>query len=134
MGTLQAHLVLALLLRWQPSPLGRLLSFDFRTLHAGGFSFATAKESTAQALSFIAPAQVKSEDVIIDLRSLAEAPQSPFPQALRLQLEALESDAAELPHGRRIVLCCRSGVRAWRAARLLQERGHSELALVALGE
>jgi sulfur-carrier protein adenylyltransferase/sulfurtransferase len=134
MGTLQAHLVLALLLRWQPSPLGRLLSFDFRTLYAGGFSFAAAEEGAAQALSFIAPAQVKSEDVVIDLRSLAEAPESPFPKALRLAVEALESSASELPHGKRIVLCCRSGVRAWRAARLLQGRGHSQLALVALGE
>jgi rhodanese-related sulfurtransferase len=134
MGTLQAHLVLALLLRWQPSPLGRLLSFDFRTLHAGGFSFATAEEGATQALRFIAPAQVNGEDVVIDLRSLSEAPQSPFPEALRIEVEGLQSAAAELPRGKRIVLCCRSGVRAWRAARLLQERGHSELALVALGE
>lgn len=134
MGTLQAHLVLALLLQWQPSPLGRLLSFDFRTLHAGGFSFAAAAESGAEVLSFISPAQVTGKDVVIDLRSLAEAPLSPFPSALRLAVEALETTHPELPHGRRIVLCCRSGVRAWRAARALQQRGHGELALIALGE
>jgi len=33
MGTLQAHLTLAVLLKWQPSPLGRLISVDFRALH-----------------------------------------------------------------------------------------------------
>jgi len=37
MGTLQAHLALALLLKWQPTPLGRLISVDFRTLHVGDF-------------------------------------------------------------------------------------------------
>src|SRR5712671_2650178 len=44
MGTLQAHLALAVLLKWQPTPLGRLISVDFRTLHLGGFSFAGARE------------------------------------------------------------------------------------------
>jgi rhodanese-related sulfurtransferase len=32
------------------------------------------------------------------------------------------------------VLCCRSGVRAWRAARALQNQGHANVALIALGE
>jgi rhodanese-related sulfurtransferase len=33
-----------------------------------------------------------------------------------------------------VVLCCRSGVRAWRAARALQRHGYDNLALLALGE
>jgi sulfur-carrier protein adenylyltransferase/sulfurtransferase len=134
MGTLQAHLVLALLLRWQPSPLGRLLSFDFRTLHTGGFSFAGAQEHEGEALSFIAPAQVQKDDVVIDLRSLSEAPQAAFPGALRLEVESLESAPPPLPQAQRIVVCCRSGVRAWRAARSLQRHGHARIALLALGE
>jgi molybdopterin/thiamine biosynthesis adenylyltransferase/rhodanese-related sulfurtransferase len=133
-GTMQAHLVLALLLRWEPSPLGRLLSFDFRTLHPGGFSFAGAAEPAGSALSFIAPADVSDADVVIDLRSLSEAPRSAFPGALRLEVEALEKPAVELPQAQRFVLCCRSGVRAWRAARALQRRGYQHVALLALGE
>ena len=38
-GTLQAHLTLALLLKLAPSPLGRLISVDFQALHFGGFGF-----------------------------------------------------------------------------------------------
>jgi len=34
----------------------------------------------------------------------------------------------------RIVLCCRSGLRAWRAAQALRSQGHANLALLALGE
>ena len=77
-GTLQAHLTLALLLEWQPSVLGRLISIDFRTLHVGGFSFAAATEPAGVPLTFIAPSEVGAEDIVIDVRSLTEAPVSPF--------------------------------------------------------
>src|SRR6202047_4934571 len=79
MGTLQAHLALAVLLKWQPAALGRLVSVDFRTLHLGGFSFAGAREPEGLGLAFIAPAEVSGADIVIDLRSLAEGPVSPFP-------------------------------------------------------
>ena len=134
MGTLQAHLALALLLEWQPPVAGRLLSIDFRTLHLGGFSFLRASEPLELPIPFIAPAQVGDTDIVIDLRSTSEAPVSPFPQALRVQLEALEKAQLQLPGEPRIVLCCRSGLRAWRAAEALRRQGHANLALLALGE
>jgi molybdopterin/thiamine biosynthesis adenylyltransferase/rhodanese-related sulfurtransferase len=134
MGTLQAHLALALLLEWQPSVAGRLLSVDFRTLHVGGFSFAGASEPREQPIPFIAPAEVEGTDVVIDLRSASEAPVSPFPAALRVGVEALERAQVRLPSEPRIVLCCRSGLRAWRAAEALRSQGHANLALLALGE
>jgi rhodanese-related sulfurtransferase len=133
LGTLQAHLTLALLLRFEPPVLGRLLSVDLRTLHVGGFSFAGAHESS-DALRFIAPGDVGDEDLVIDLRGAAEAPVLPFPAALRIGVEALERGAQPLPAAPRIVVCCRTGVRAWRAARALQAQGHRNVALLALGE
>jgi len=134
MGTLQAHLALALLLKWQPPVAGRLLSVDFRTLHVGGFSFAAAREPAEQPIPFIVPAEVGEADIVIDLRSMSETPVSPFPAALRLEVEALEQAQLQFPSEPRIVLCCRSGVRAWRAARALQSQGHRKLALIAMGE
>jgi sulfur-carrier protein adenylyltransferase/sulfurtransferase len=134
MGTLQAHLTLAVLLKWQPPVTGRLISIDFRTLHVGGFSFAAAPEPQDGALSFIAPAQVRAEDVVIDLRSRSETPVSPFPAALRLDVDSVEKAALRLAPGPRVVLCCRSGLRAWRAARALQAQGHTNVALIAMGE
>jgi rhodanese-related sulfurtransferase len=71
---------------------------------------------------------------VIDLRSPLEAPQSPFGGAVRVGVEALEKGEMRFPREPRIVLCCRTGVRAWRAARALQSQGHTNLALVALGE
>jgi sulfur-carrier protein adenylyltransferase/sulfurtransferase len=133
-GTLQAHLALALLLELRPTVLGRLLSVDFRSLHVGGFSFTGASEPSGAVLAFIAPAQVRSDDLVIDLRSPEEAPVSPFPAALRAGVDELERAQTRLPAAPRIVLCCRSGVRAWRAARALQSQGHANVALIALGE
>jgi sulfur-carrier protein adenylyltransferase/sulfurtransferase len=133
-GTLQAHLTLALLLQFEPSPLGRLLSVDFQTLHVGGFSFSGATEPCGAPLRFIGPRQVAADDFVIDLRSVSEAAQPAFPGALRLEVESLERAAPTVPAEARVVLCCRSGVRAWRAARALQKHGHANVAVVALGE
>lgn len=133
MGSLQAHLVLALLLELTPPLLGQLTTVDFRSLRCGGFSFLGAPEPEGAVLRFIAPTQVAAGDVIIDLRALAEAPVSPFATALRIGVEQLETSEVPLPQDERIVLCCRTGVRAWRAARALQHRGYHHLALVAFG-
>jgi molybdopterin/thiamine biosynthesis adenylyltransferase len=133
-GTLQAHLTLALLLQFEPSPLGRLLSVDFHSLHVGGFSFSGASEPCVAPLRFIGPRQVAADDFVIDLRSMSEAAQPAFPGALRLEVESLERAPPKVPADARVVLCCRSGVRAWRAARALQNQGHANVALVALGE
>lgn len=133
MGTLQAHMTLALLIGLEPSPLGHLVTVDFRTLRFGGFSFERAPEPAGAALSFISPEEVRERDVVIDLRGLDEAPVSPIPRALRLCVEDVERGESRFSVESRIVLCCRSGVRAWRAARALERQGHRNLALVAFG-
>jgi molybdopterin/thiamine biosynthesis adenylyltransferase/rhodanese-related sulfurtransferase len=134
MGTLQAHLVLALLLDMQPSVLGQLVTVDLRTLRFGGFGFSDATEPEGTELAFIGADDVSDEDLVVDLRSLAEAPASPFTGALRVQVDQIERGEGSFPERPRIVLCCRTGVRAWRAARALQRRGHDNVALIALGE
>jgi molybdopterin/thiamine biosynthesis adenylyltransferase/rhodanese-related sulfurtransferase len=133
-GTLQAHMVLAHLLRLNPSVLGQLLTVDFRTMRFGAFSFAKAQEPSGNVLTFIAPTDVLEKDTIIDLRSLTEAPGSPFAGALRIGVDQIAKAETPIPPASRIVLCCRTGVRAWRAARALQAQGHPNLALVGLGE
>lgn len=135
MGTLQAHMVLSLLLDLQPGVLGRLVTVDFTTLRFGGFSFSGASEPGDEVMPFIAVDQVESTDLVIDLRTLAEAPVSPIAAALRIDVDAVEGAAGDrLPSAPRVVLCCRTGVRAWRAARALQRRGHANVALIAFGD
>jgi len=133
-GTLQAHLTLALLLGLTPTILGQLTSVDFRTLRFSGFSFASAREPPGPTLRFIAPEEVRGADLVIDLRSLTEAPVSPFPAALRIGVEDIERGGLADRSAARVVLCCRSGIRAWRAAQSLRRAGHDDLALIAIGD
>jgi sulfur-carrier protein adenylyltransferase/sulfurtransferase len=134
MGTLQAHMVLALILEIQPSVLGELVSVDFAKLRFGGFSFKTACEPAESALlPFIVTTDVVDTDIVVDLRSLAEAPDSPFAAALRMGVDAVEREQVQFPRESRIVLCCRTGARAWRAARALQRQGYPNVALIAFG-
>lgn len=132
MGLLEAHMALGLLLGIEPSPLGRLVTVEFKTLRFGGFSFERAQEPQA-VIPFIAPEDVAGADIVVDLRGLDEAPVSPIAGALRLQVDEVERSPEQIPSGPRVVLCCRTGVRAWRAARALQQRGISHLALIAFG-
>jgi molybdopterin/thiamine biosynthesis adenylyltransferase/rhodanese-related sulfurtransferase len=132
LGSLQAHLALHLLLGLEPSVLGRVVTFDAGRLAFGGFGFAGSPEPE-QFVPFIAPDSVTADDLVVDLRSLEEAPQSPFAGARRLDVDHVAALLAEPLSSRRIVLCCRSGQRALGAADRLREGGLDNLALVALG-
>ena len=90
LGSLQAHLALHLLLGLEPSVLGRVVTFDARRLAFGGFGFAGTPEPET-AVPFIAPAAVTADDLVVDLRSLDEAPQSPFAGARRIDVEGIDA-------------------------------------------
>lgn len=133
LGTLQAQLVLSTLLELEPSACGRLISVDLRNFRFGGFDFTNAPEPDVSGVQFIDPSQLQENDCVIDLRSSMEAPVMLRPDALRVSPQELAQGDSWLAHEQRIILCCRSGVRAWRAARTLQQQGHKNLALIALG-
>jgi molybdopterin/thiamine biosynthesis adenylyltransferase/rhodanese-related sulfurtransferase len=133
LGGLQAHLVLHLLLDLEPSVLGRIITFDAGRLAFGGFSFAGSPEP-ADFIPFIAASGVTGDDLVVDLRSLEEAPVSPFPHARRVGVEGVEAIGAGAAPSQRVVLSCRSGQRALQAASRLRQIGLSHIALVALGD
>lgn len=131
-GALQAHMVLQLVLGLEPSPLGRLVTLDLTTLTFGGFSFAGALEPTA-VLPFVAKEAIGEGDCVVDLRGTDEVPHPVTGAAIRLTNAVIEAGTVPLPRDRRIVVCCRSGIRAHRAARALQAQGFTDLALLAVG-
>lgn len=132
LGALEAHMALQLLLGLEPSPLGRLVTLDLKTLAFGGFSFAGAPEPAA-ILPFIAREAIGAGDCVIELRGPAEAPRPVTEAALRLTVAEIERGGVTLPRDRRVVVCCRSGVRAHRAAKALRAQGYTDLALLAAG-
>lgn len=132
-GALQAQLVLHLLLDFEPGVLGRVFTFDARRMVFGGFGFEESPEPH-DFPPFIPAAAVTPADLVVDLRSLDEAPASPFPHAERIGVDGVEAFGHTVSPSRRIVLCCRSGQRALQAASRLRDGGHHHLALVALGD
>lgn len=133
LGLLQAQMALLLALDLEPSPLGRVISFDARRLAFGGFSFVGAPEPVTGSFPFIALSQLSVGDIVVELRGVEEAPVPAAPDAIRLTVDEIDRLSLDDAEGRRVVLCCRSGIRAARAAGRLAARGADDLALMALG-
>lgn len=128
-GSLEAHIALQVILQHKPSPLGRLVSVDLQTLAFGGFGFQNAPEPSGPGIHFLSPADLRVDDLAIELRDAQEAPLPSIAEAQRLlPSEVIQAD---LPRDRRIVLCCQSGVRAFKAAASLRACGFTNLAVVA---
>lgn len=129
-ASLQADMALGLLAGLEPSPLGRIVSYDGARHRFSGFGFADAPEPMTQ-VPFIAAADLDPDDLLIDLRSPDEGPPV-RPAMLRVAPSDLGPDLPHPARDGRTVLCCRSGLRAWRAAAgLAGTRGR--LALLATG-
>lgn len=133
LGCLQAQMVLGILLDLAPSPLGRLVTFDGVGPRFGGFRFDDAPEPEA-ALRFLAVGQIDDRDFVVDLRGADEAPRPVTPFAIRHTVGAFGPDGPRPAAGQRAVLCCRSGLRAWQAARRLRLGWSGETFLVAVGD
>lgn len=128
MGAVQAQMALAVLLGLMPSPLGQIMVWDAGHWRMSGFRFDGAPEPKTPA-RFIATSQIEPTDLVVDLRSEAPAPFQDT--ALHLPPEAMPGLA--IPADRaRIVLACRTGLRAHHAATALRQRWAGDIALVAL--
>lgn len=128
-GAVQAQMALNIILRLDQSPLGQMVRFDFREFNQSRFSFLSAPEPE-QGFGFISTSNIAEDDRVIELRTQLETPVAITPNALRLNLDEVET-LNSVPQ--RTVFCCRSGLRAWNAALQLQVRGQAEIALVAAG-
>jgi molybdopterin/thiamine biosynthesis adenylyltransferase len=118
-GAMLAQMALQVLMRLEPSPLGTLVQIDTRGWHHARMTFHAAPEP-ARAFAFVTPCDA---DLIVDLRTLAEAPTPIHPRALRA--------VPDTPDTRRLVLACATGLRAWRTAETLSITWPGEIALAA---
>lgn len=130
-GALQAQMALKTLLEHTPSPLGRLMQVEMADLTMSSFDFRGAPEPK-RPLRFTSAELITPQAQVIDLRPPEEAPQPATSAARRILPEALAK--ADLDPDRATVLCCRSGLRAWRAARALQEQGFRQVEILAVGD
>ncbi len=127
LGACQAQMVLAQLLGLPASPLGRLLRVELADFRSSTIRFDMACEP-AEFLPFVSSNQLGPEDRVYDLRSPQEAP------IIAGYAQRLAPGVAPIsPHQGRLVLGCRSGLRAWRTAHVLAAQGRKRLALMAFG-
>lgn len=131
LGSLQAQLAMNTILELDPSPLGRMLNLDLHQLTTSTFSFLDAPEPVTN-FSFISLNDISDQDSIIDLRSIEETAKMITPTAIRVDISNIEN-LINRPAEQRIVLCCKSGLRAWNAGLTLQSQGHKNIALIAVG-
>ena len=128
MGSLQAQITLRVLLGADPSPMGQLTTVDLQHMRFGGFSFVDSAEPT-QSFPFLSSRLMRKDDLVVELRDTEEQPEATVPTAIRMGSAELDNLSAE--HGKRVVLCCSSGLRAWAAAQKLRDRGFGDIALIA---
>jgi hypothetical protein len=114
LGAVQAQMALSVLIGLEPSPLGRIVTLDMASWRFGGFGFGDAPE--APGFGFVAAAQIPATDTVIDLR-----PEGTVQPIQGAQMVA-PGDLADwpIPAGR-VVLCCSTGLRAWRGAQVLAD-------------
>ena len=124
-GALQAQFALRVLLQADPSPLGKMVTVNLADMTFGTIDFSHSDEPETE-LAFISLDMVTPDDHVVELRNDAELI---HPNAKRCAIDDLLS--TPLPADKRIILCCRSGLRAWRAAEKLAEAGYDNLALMA---
>ena len=132
LATLQAQMAIAVLTGQTPSPLGQLVTFNARGFRFGGFRFDRAPEPDF-APQFIAPSAMAATDHIIDLRAPEEGPLA-HPTAQRLSVDDIAARIPAADPDKRILLCCRSGLRAWAAAELIAPHHTGPIAMIALGD
>ena len=127
-GAMQAQIALQILLRHRPSPLGQLVTLDLQRMRFGGFAFHGTAEPECAA-PFLSAQDITAADHVIDLRDTREAPTLLTPGATR----CAPGDVASLAPapGCRVVFSCTTGLRAWRAAACLIDRGHREVGILA---
>ena len=129
-GALQSQMAIAVIVGQNPSPLGRLVSFEAIGFRFGGFRFDGANEPSWRP-RFIAASGVRDTDFVVDLRGANEAPLA-APRALRSTVDAFGPGGPLPEPGQRAVLCCRTGLRSWQAAERLGAVWDGEVVLVAL--
>ena len=69
------------------------------------------------------PDQIPEGALLLDVREPSELEEGAFPGAQMIPLGQLRARVSELPRDRKIVVCCRVGLRGYLAERMLRQHG-----------
>lgn len=131
LGSMQAQMTLSVLLDFKPSVLGVFVQIDCLTWQMNRLHFMQESEPQQPYAQFIDTHQLHTEDCIVDLRSSEEIYDA-LPPPVHHFTQAQLKTYPFLAH-QRIVLVCKTGYRALKASYILQNRGYTSLAILAVG-
>jgi len=139
LGCMQAQFALNILLKLQPSPLGQLLNIDLRNLTQTSFRFDDAPEPNIDdALRFIDASDINQEDWVVDLRThsnrISAKSIDTKPKVHYATLDDFAQHKLSPKTKQHAIIACKTGLTAWRAARMLQQYWQGNISLVAMGE
>ena len=77
--------------------------------------------------------QAREELVLLDVRTPDEFAAAHIPGSVLIPLDAVRSRAGEVPKDKRVIVHCRSSLRAWEALRILKGRGYDNVELLEGG-
>ena len=131
LGALQAQAAIKLLIA-EPGP-ATLLSVDLWHNHFSSIDFSNAPEpEKTKPITVLKSAELKADDIVIDVRNTDELLTPPLPGAQHIPLAAIRQRLDEIPSEQRVVLCCMSGRRANSAAHILATQHYEKLAILNL--
>ncbi|MFQ3172297.1 MAG: molybdopterin/thiamine biosynthesis adenylyltransferase [Oleispira sp.] len=142
-ASMQAQYALNILLRLDPAPLGQLSSINLRSLKLSAFRFDDAQEPAIdKRLTFIDVSAISGDDWLLDLRNIAEIESSKVDinssltsrTVHQLNIDEFSQTKPTPLNDQTAVIVCKSGLTAWRAARMLQGYWCGDIRLIALGE
>jgi len=132
-GAMQAQMAISIILQLSPSPLGQIVQFDAQSFRSSSFRFDTAPEPKGAHFHFISTTDITPADFVVELRGVDEAPTPVTPTALRQTATDFGPNGPKPSADQRAVMCCKSGLRAWQAATLLNQIWDGQIVLAALG-
>ncbi len=129
-GSLQAQLVIFYLLKIN-NTIGQLYILNTENFRVSKFDFLDAKEPK-KSFKFLSKNKIKNDDLVYDLRDEMKTDNLVTSNAFRCSLEEYIKEV-NIPSKRhnRVVFCCKTGLRAWKAAKKLEMKWQGEIYLLA---
>ena len=71
--------------------------------------------------------EAMENSLFLDVRRNEEFRADSIPQSIHIPLDELRERIQELPHDRRLIIACRTGIRSYAAYRILKQSGFKQL-------
>ena len=131
LGSLQCQMAINYILNLEPNPIGQMISINLKKYQFSTFRFDNASEPKKSDFKFISFNQIQDDDLVVELRDKKEMPFLRIKNSIRIPYNDIEQKLLEFDHNRHLVLICKTGVRSWRVAKLIENNWTNKISLVA---